>query len=121
VERTGSDLWRRQTRAWRSSAWAPGIARGPTDGNVRSRATTRASFSIRTLIEFGFASGVYDRRPDDGLTLVDCAIINALRCVPPQNKPTPEEIATFRQLSDAPRSAALPRLKVMVRARPDRA
>ncbi len=31
------------------------------------------------------------------LTLVDCAIINAVRCVPPQNKPTPEEIATCRR------------------------
>jgi len=49
-----------------------------------------------TLVRFGFASGVYDRRPDDGLTLIDCAIVNAVRCVPPQNKPTPLEISACR-------------------------
>ncbi len=49
-----------------------------------------------TLIRFGFASGCYDRRADDGLELVDCAIVNAVRCAPPQNKPTPHEIASCR-------------------------
>ena len=49
-----------------------------------------------TLLRFGFASGVYDRRPDDGLRLTDCAIVNAVRCVPPQNKPTPLEISSCR-------------------------
>jgi uracil-DNA glycosylase len=48
------------------------------------------------LIEYGFARGVYDRRPDDGLTLTRCIITNAVRCVPPQNKPTPAEIAACR-------------------------
>ena len=50
-----------------------------------------------TLLEFGFASGVYDERPDDGLTLVGCRVTNAVRCVPPQNKPTPAEINTCRR------------------------
>ena len=49
-----------------------------------------------TLVRFGFASGAYDRRPDDGLKLIDCAIVNAVRCVPPQNKPTPAEISACR-------------------------
>jgi uracil-DNA glycosylase family 4 len=49
-----------------------------------------------TLGRFGFATGVYDRRADDGLKLVDCAIANAVRCAPPQNKPTPQEIAACR-------------------------
>jgi uracil-DNA glycosylase family 4 len=49
-----------------------------------------------TLLRFGFASGVYERRPDDGLRLADCAIVNAVRCVPPQNKPTPLEISACR-------------------------
>jgi len=40
----------------------------------------------------GLAEGHYDARPDDGLTLHDTVIINAVRCVPPQNKPTPAEI-----------------------------
>src|SRR5262249_60440225 len=47
-----------------------------------------------TLTEFGFARGTYAARPDDGLTLVDCRIANAVHCVPPENKPTPGEIKT---------------------------
>jgi uracil-DNA glycosylase len=66
-----------------------------------------------TLLAFGFASGTYDRRPDDGLRLIDCAIVNAVRCVPPQNKPTPQEIATCRRyLKQA--ISALPRLRIML-------
>jgi uracil-DNA glycosylase family 4 len=49
-----------------------------------------------TLLEFGFAEGTYQARPDDGLELVDCRISNAVRCVPPQNKPLPVEISTCR-------------------------
>jgi uracil-DNA glycosylase family 4 len=48
------------------------------------------------LIKFGFARGVFDARPDDGLTLIDAQITNAVRCVPPENKPTPAEIRTCR-------------------------
>jgi len=44
------------------------------------------------LIEHGFARGRYDERPDDGLELMDAVIINAVRCVPPQNKPLTAEI-----------------------------
>jgi len=40
-----------------------------------------------TLIKFGWAKGTYDRRHDDGLKLKGCRITNAVRCVPPQNKP----------------------------------
>ncbi len=47
-----------------------------------------------TLIGAGFASGPYNERPDDGLTLMDCRITNTVRCVPPQNKPLPTEIAS---------------------------
>jgi uracil-DNA glycosylase family 4 len=49
-----------------------------------------------TLHEFGLAKGDYRARPDDGLTLIDCRITNAVRCVPPENKPTPAEIANCR-------------------------
>jgi uracil-DNA glycosylase family 4 len=49
-----------------------------------------------TLLDYGFARGVYQARPDDGLALVDCRISNAVRCVPPQNKPLPAEINTCR-------------------------
>jgi uracil-DNA glycosylase family 4 len=66
-----------------------------------------------TLIRFGFAAGSYDRRPDDGLALVDCAIVNAVRCVPPENKPTPAEIKACRGFL-IQSFAALPRLEAIV-------
>jgi len=49
-----------------------------------------------TLARFGFARGQYGAHPDDGLELIDCRITNAVRCVPPENKPTTVEIATCR-------------------------
>ena len=49
-----------------------------------------------TLKELGFARGTYRADPDDGLTLIACRITNAVRCVPPENKPTRQEIATCR-------------------------
>jgi uracil-DNA glycosylase len=66
-----------------------------------------------TLLEFGFADGTYAARPDDGLELIDCMITNAVRCVPPANKPTPAEINTCRQFLAA-RIAAMPRLVAIV-------
>ena len=47
-----------------------------------------------TLIRHGLAAGEFQARPDDGLVLVDCRITNAVRCVPPENKPTPAEAKT---------------------------
>jgi uracil-DNA glycosylase len=93
-----------------------GLAPGLRGANRTGRPFTgdyAGDLLYRTLIEFGFASGVYDRRPDDGLTLVDCTIINAVRCVPPQNKPTPQEITSCRRYL-TPAISALPRLKAMV-------
>jgi uracil-DNA glycosylase len=49
-----------------------------------------------TLARYGFARGSYQAHPDDGLTLIDARITNAVRCVPPENKPTTEEIAICR-------------------------
>jgi uracil-DNA glycosylase family 4 len=49
-----------------------------------------------TLSRYGFARGQYGAHPDDGLRLTDCRITNAVRCVPPENKPTTAEIATCR-------------------------
>jgi uracil-DNA glycosylase family 4 len=54
-----------------------------------------------TLRRFGFADGRYEARPDDGLALVDTRITNAVRCVPPENKPTPAEIKTCRSFLEA--------------------
>ena len=66
-----------------------------------------------TLARYGFARGVYQAHPDDGLELVDARIANGVRCVPPQNKPLPAEIATCRTfLKDD--IAAMPSLRAIV-------
>ncbi|UCH49799.1 MAG: uracil-DNA glycosylase [Betaproteobacteria bacterium] len=46
----------------------------------------------RTLYEYGFASASQSTSNDDGLRLIDCRITNAVRCVPPQNKPILQEV-----------------------------
>jgi uracil-DNA glycosylase family 4 len=63
-----------------------------------------------TLKKFDFATGEYAARADDGLALVDCRISNAVRCVPPENKPEPKEIATCNGFL-AEEIAAMSRLK----------
>lgn len=65
-----------------------------------------------TLLKFGFARGCYGADPGDGLKLVSAVITNAVRCVPPQNKPLPVEINTCRAflvatLRDMPRLRAI--------------
>ena len=67
------------------------------------------TFFMQPCSTFGFARGSYAARPDDGLVLVECMITNAVRCVPPENKPTPAEIATCRRYL-ASRIAAFPAL-----------
>src|SRR5580658_3006906 len=89
-----------------------GLAPGLRGANRTGRPFTgdyAGDLLYATLGELGFAAGVYDKRPDDGLELRDCAIANAVRCVPPQNKPTPEEIASCRPFLLAA-IGALPRL-----------
>ncbi|MGH6999965.1 MAG: uracil-DNA glycosylase, partial [Stellaceae bacterium] len=66
-----------------------------------------------TLIKFGFARGTYDARADDGLTLVGCRITNAVRCVPPANKPETPEIRRCSQFLAA-EIAAMPRLAAVL-------
>jgi len=67
----------------------------------------------RTLLKFGLAKGRHDPAEPHSLQLADCMISNAVRCVPPQNKPTPKEIATCRQFLIA-RITALPHLRTVL-------
>jgi uracil-DNA glycosylase len=93
-----------------------GLAPGLKGANRTGRPFTgdfAGDLLYATLLDFGFADGSYAARPDDGLTLVDCMITNALRCVPPQNKPTPAEIGTCRPFLMS-RLAAMPRLAVVL-------
>ena len=66
-----------------------------------------------TLRKFGFASGAYQEHAEDGLVLHDCMISNAVRCVPPANKPEPAEINMCRQFLQQ-RMTLLPNLKAIV-------
>src|SRR5277367_5163832 len=69
-----------------------GLAPGMQGANRTGRPFTgdyAGDLLYATLLEYGFAEGVYQARPDDGLTLADCRISNAVHCLPPQNKPLP--------------------------------
>ena len=93
-----------------------GLAPGLQGANRTGRPFTgdyAGDLLYATLIEYGFAKGTYLASPDDGLTLVDCRISNAVRCVPPQNKPLPVEINTCRQFLSAT-IATMPRLRAIV-------
>jgi len=93
-----------------------GLAPGLKGANRTGRPFTgdfAGTLLYDTLLVHGFARGRYEARPDDGLALVDCVITNAVRCVPPENKPTPAEIATCRRFL-AGCLASLPRLEAIV-------
>jgi uracil-DNA glycosylase family 4 len=99
-----------------ASVLVVGLAPGLQGANRTGRPFTgdyAGELLYATLIEFGFARGVFLARPDDGLELVDCRIANAVRCVPPQNKPLPVEITTCRPFLDATR-AEMAGLKALV-------
>ena len=76
-----------------------GLAPGLKGANRTARPFTgdyAGDLLYPTLRKFGFAHGNYDARPDDGVTLDDCRITNAVRCVPPQNKPVGPEVKACR-------------------------
>jgi uracil-DNA glycosylase family 4 len=93
-----------------------GLAPGLQGANRTGRPFTgdyAGDLLYSTLLDYGFASGKYEARPDDGLTLVDCRISNAVRCVPPQNKPLPAEINTCRPFLAAT-MATMPKVAAIV-------
>ncbi|UPK32214.1 uracil-DNA glycosylase [Bradyrhizobium sp. 186] len=93
-----------------------GLAPGMQGANRTGRPFTgdfAGDLLYATLLEYGFAKGTYQARPDDGLKLVDCRIANAVHCVPPQNKPLPAEINTCRQFLEA-NLETMPNLRAIV-------
>lgn len=93
-----------------------GMAPGLKGANCTGRPFTgdyAGDLLYETLVRFGFASGRYDRRPDDGLVLHDCRITNAVRCVPPANKPVGAEVAACRPFLTRT-IAAMPALRVVL-------
>src|SRR6201747_1038797 len=93
-----------------------GLAPGLQGANRTGRPFTgdwAGDLLYATLLKFGLAKGIYDERSDDGLQLLDCRIANAVRCVPPQNKPEPSEIKTCRQFLIS-ELETMPNLKVIL-------
>ena len=93
-----------------------GLAPGLKGANRTGRPFTgdfAGDLLYSTLIKYGFARGSYEARPDDTLELIDTAITNAVRCVPPQNKPTGAEIGQCRPFLAATISE-MPNLKAML-------
>ena len=121
------ELWRAAHRGWwkgpRPSWGDPearllvvGLPPGKSGANRTGRPFTGDGAGVllyETLLATGFARGRYEARPDDGLQLVDCAISNAVRCAPPENRPLGSEEANCRPFLAA-RIAALPRLRAIV-------
>lgn len=74
-----------------------GLAPGLKGANFTGRPFTADYAGVllySTLLKFGFAEGEYAAHANDGLTLKNCRITNAVKCVPPENKPTPQEEST---------------------------
>lgn len=93
-----------------------GLAPGVSGANKTGRPFTgdwAGDLLYATLDKFGFSEGSYKARPDDGLELKGAMITNAVRCVPPANKPVGAEINMCRSFLKA-RISTLPRLKVML-------
>lgn len=121
------NAWREREPSWHNAPVATfgaadtrllivGLAPGLRGANRTGRPFTgdyAGELLYATLLKFGFAEGVYRADAGDGLALVDAAIANAVKCVPPENRPMPAEIGTCRQFLTRT-IAARPRLKAIV-------
>ena len=93
-----------------------GLAPGMKGANRTGRPFTgdyAGDLLYATLLKFGFARGTYRADPSDGLQLADCRIANAVRCLPPENKPLPDEFTQCRPFLQA-ELAVMPQLKVIL-------
>jgi uracil-DNA glycosylase len=121
------DVQRRAHPDWHNAPVSPfgaedaellivGLAPGLRGANRTGRPFTgdyAGDLLYATLHKFGLASGRYAGSPDDGLALDGVRITNAVRCVPPQNKPETGEIAACRRFLAA-ELAALPRVRAIL-------
>ena len=125
-------LYRHELRAEHPSWWnAPvpnfgdpeawlavcGLAPGKRGANRTGRPFTGDFAGVllyQTLLKFGLAEGRYEEHPDDSLRLRGVAIVNSVKCVPPGNKPTPQEIATCTRTYSRPALEALPQVRLLV-------
>ena len=113
------DWWNAPVPAWGDpAAWLAvvGLAPGKHGANRTGRPFTgdfAGELLYATLLKFGLATGTYGATPDDGLRLDGAIIVNGVRCLPPANKPTPEEIRTCRPFLAGP-LAALRNARVLI-------
>ena len=113
------DWWNAPVPAFGDAdAWVAiiGLAPGKHGANRTGRPFTgdyAGELLYSTLLKFGLAQGTYTADPADGLRLTGAVILNAVKCLPPANKPVPEEIATCRNYLEAS-LATLPKLRVLV-------
>lgn len=119
MRRDHPDWWNAPVPAFGDpAAWLAivGLAPGINGANRTGRPFTgdaAGALLYQTLAKFGLSEGTFDGRPDDGLVLKGAVVVNAVRCLPPGNKPTPEEAHTCRRYLAAP-VAALPAARVFV-------
>jgi uracil-DNA glycosylase family 4 len=93
-----------------------GLAPGMWGANRTGRPFTGDHAGVlffRTLLKFGLAEGDYGEEADDGLRLKGCVVLNSVKCLPPQNKPLPVEVAACRPYYEAA-LALLPNVRVLV-------
>ncbi len=93
-----------------------GLAPGLRGANFTGRPFTgdyAGELLYSTLLKYGFAKGEFKAHPDDGLKLINCRITNAVRCLPPENKPTGPEINTCLKFLES-QMENMPRLKLIV-------
>ena len=93
-----------------------GLAPGLTGANRTGRPFTgdfAGGLLYSTLVKFGFAKGAYGARADDWLELIGARITNAVRCVPPKNRPVAREVNACRAFLTA-EIAALARLEAIL-------
>lgn len=100
------------------NAWLAivGLAPGREGANRTGRPFTGDASGqtlFATLSKFGFLNGEFENHPDDGVTLGGAIILNAVKCLPPENKPNGSEIANCRKYLKKPLSA-LHNLKVIL-------
>ena len=93
-----------------------GLAPGRTGANRTGRPFTgdySGEIFYATMIKFGLAQGAYRGEPDDDVSLVGAVVLNAVKCLPPGNRPLPVEVATCRNYLEAS-LAALTKVRVVL-------
>ena len=93
-----------------------GLAPGMHGANRTGRPFTgdfAGELLYATLAKYGLSEGTFAAELNDGLRLTGAVILNAVKCLPPHNKPEPSEIAECRPFLEAG-LAALPNVRVII-------